>query len=523
MSKSGGKAGVRNDEFKAVKENGGRPRIMTDESGGVLDANDKFLLTSGFTLEELKSMQFSDLISPDDHPKLREHYQCLRGEGKSSVSVRFVTRGRFVVHALLLSDVVAPGKYRTILSDQVGEDRRERELQYRNRCMLALYEIGKQMTSSLDVDKVLKLIVKNIAWLLECHFVGIALLDAENKDISYREAIGNKSDIIFSQKFDVGQGIPGRVIATNKPFVLNNFPADPVVNPDEFPVVVAENLKSVLGVPLTNKGRQFGAIVLGYRRYHAFTEEEVQLVVNLANQAALALENVRLYQESVVYARSMAALTSRLTVIQEEERRRITRDLHDGVGQALTGLRLHIDILTRQAHLTDSSALDRVAVMKQIIDETLNTISQIAFDLRPPILDDFGLVSALRVYVDRFAERARIDVGLNAPENLKRFDPKAEATLYRVIQESLTNIAKHSHATKAQIDIERTGDILLLTISDNGKGFDNNRSSNPSLWNGGLGVVNMKERIDGLRGSFTLTTERGKGTNIRIEIPLNER
>lgn len=523
MSKSSGKAGIRNDEFRAVKENGGRPRIMTDENGKVLDANDKFLLMSGFTLEELKSMHFSDLISPDDRSKLREHYQCLRSEGKSSVSVKFVTKGHFAVHAQLSSDLVAPGKYRTILNDQVGEDRRERELQYRNRYTLALYEIGRQMTSSFDVDEVLKLIVKNSAWLLECHFVGVALLDAESKCVSYRDAIGSKSGIISSRRFDDVQGVPGRVIATNKPFVLNNFPTVPVVNPDEFPVVVAEHLKSVLGVPLTNKGKQLGALVLGYRRYHAFTEEELQLGINLANQAALALENARLYQESVEYSRSMAALTSRLTVIQEEERRRITRELHDSVGQALMGLRLNIDLLTRQARLTDSTALDRAAMMKLVIDETLDTIRQMAFDLRPPILDDFGLVSALRVHVDRFAERTRIDVSLNAPENLKRFDPKAEATLYRVIQEALANVAKHSHATKAQIEIERTGDMLLLTISDNGIGFDNNRTSNNSLWNGGLGIVNMKERIDGLGGSFILTTDRGNGTNIRIEIPLQER
>lgn len=285
----------------------------------------------------------------------------------------------------------------------------------------------------------------------------------------------------------------------------------------------AENLVSAFGVPVTNKGRWFGAVVVGYRRYHDITEEEVQLTMNLANQTALALENAMLYQESVKYSKTMATLTSRLTMIQEEERRRITRDLHDGIGQALTGLRFNLDLLVRQAAITDGEAIERVGVMRQVIDETLNTIRQIAFDLRPPILDDLGLVSALRIYADRFQERTKILLALSCPDDIKRFDPKAESTVYRVIQEALTNIAKHSGAKNARIEIEKPEGALFLTISDDGKGFNNAQGGEPGLWSSGLGIVNMRDRIEALHGQFRLTSEKGKGTSIHIELPLNGR
>jgi len=464
-----------------------------------------------------------NVIHVEDREKFEEHWRELAEKGKSVVTARLQTKGEFTVHARFKSECVEPGKFHTVMLGTAGERLPEIELRYRNRYTLALYEIGRQMTSSFDVDEVLKLVVKNIAWLLESHFVAVATLDVKSSFVSYREMVGNKSEFFTADMTENNQGIPGRVIASQQAFIIDNFPDKPLVDPREFPVMEAENLVSAFGVPITNKERRFGALVVGYRRYHEITEEEIQLTTNLANQTALALENAILYQESVKYSKTMATLTSRLTVIQEEERRRITRDLHDGIGQALTGLRLNLDLLVRQASITDHDAVERVTLMKQVIDETLNTIRQIAFDLRPAILDDLGLASALRIYADRFQERTKIFLVLSCPEDLKRFDPKVEATVYRVIQEALTNIAKHSEAKNARVEIEKSGGRLLLAISDNGKGFDNNSARDPGLWTSGLGLVNMRDRIEGLEGKFTLTSETGKGTSINIEIPLNGR
>ena len=514
---------IRTSEFNVMKQDQGHPQVITDAGQKVLSANDRFLLMSGFTLKELDAVCLQDLLHPEDRERFAEHLRVLAEHGTSTVTARLQTKGEFTVHARFQSELVGPGEFRTIMLGTAGERFPEVELRYRNRYTLALYEIGRQMTSSFDVEEVLKLVVKNIAWLLECHFVAVATLDAKTSSVTYRETVGNKSEFFTSGKNEKNRGIPGRVIASQQPFIISNFPNKPPVDPLEFPVIDAENLVSAFGVPVTNKGRWFGALVVGYRRYHEITEEEVQLTTNLANQTALALENAMLYQESVKYSKTMATLTSRLTLIQEEERRRITRDLHDGIGQALTGLRFNLDLLVRQASITDHEAVERVTVMKQVIDETLNTIRQIAFDLRPPILDDLGLVSALRIYVDRFQERTKILLALSCPEELKRFDPKAEATVYRVIQEALTNIAKHSGAKSARIEIEKPNDTLILTIIDDGQGFDSNHGGDSGLWTSGLGIVNMKDRIEGLQGEFTLTSEKGKGTSIHIEIPLNGR
>ena len=514
---------IHKTELEVMADAGGHPQLITDVGQKVLDANDRFLLISGFSLHELDAVRLEDLLQQEDRERFAEHWKVLTESGKSIVTARLRTKGEFTVQARFQSELADRGEIRTVMLGMGGEHFPGIELKYRNRYTLALYEIGRQMTSSFDVDEVLRLVVKNIAWLLESHFVAVATLDAKTSLVTYREIVGNKSDYFASDQNENSRGIPGRVIASQQPFIIDKFPDKPPVDPTEFKVMVAENLVSAFGVPITNKGRWFGAIVVGYRRYHEITEEEIQLAANLANQTALALENAMLYQESVKYSKTMATLTSRLALIQEEERRRITRDLHDGIGQALIGLRFNLDLLVRQASITGTEAIERVLMMKQVIDETLITIRQIAFDLRPPILDDLGIVSALRIYVDRFQERTKILLVLSCPDDLKRFDPKAESTVYRVIQEALTNIAKHSGAKNARIVIEKPDGALFLTISDDGRGFDNSRDIDRGLWAGGLGIDNMKHRIEALNGRFKLTSEKGKGTSINIEIPLNGR
>jgi signal transduction histidine kinase len=142
-----------------------------------------------------------------------------------------------------------------------------------------------------------------------------------------------------------------------------------------------------------------------------------------------------------------------------------------------------------------------------------------AFELRPSVLDDFGLVSALRLYVDRFKARTNIDVQLDLSEPLKRSDPHVEATLYRIIQEALTNVARHSHATVAQIDLHPLPTGISLDIADNGCGFAPEGAGQTRKVLQGLGVINMKERIGGLNGKFELQSAEGRGTRIHIEIP----
>jgi signal transduction histidine kinase len=226
-----------------------------------------------------------------------------------------------------------------------------------------------------------------------------------------------------------------------------------------------------------------------------------------------------LYRATVENARELKALSSRLTVVQEQERSRIARELHDGIGQVLTAIRFNLDVLVREATIENGQALERVRSMQTIIDETLLEIRRMAFELRPAVLDDFGLAAALRLYVDRFSKQTGIAVSLSCPDNVGRWQQQIEATVFRVMQEALTNVVKHSGASTVQLRLHKAAESLELMIEDDGRGLGTG-SRGFSRGAEGLGFVNMRERVAELHGTFNVESPNGSGTRIAVTIPV---
>jgi len=414
------------------------------------------------------------------------------------------------------------GQFLLLMRDEPEEGRRERELQRRNREAVALYEIGRQISSSFDVDQVLSLIVKNMVWLLECHFAGVALPDHSDGSLAWRAAAGGKGLSQEGSLLPGKKGVVTKVMENLTPVFVGLGPDELVDDGGELQGLAAEGLRSILVLPLAHKGEPLGVLVGGYREAREVTEEDMRFFSNLADHAALALENAGLYQATVDDAKKLKALSSRLTLIQEQERGKISRELHDGIGQALTGIRFNLDLLCRETPITGGKAMERVGALKEIIDETLKDIRQMAFELRPAVLDDFGLAAALRQYVDRFEGQTGIATKLVSPEEVRRCGTIIEAAMYRVIQESLTNVAKHSHATEAQVELTAIDGLLVVDVRDNGAGFDYARWNVSPLPRGGFGLLNMKERITELDGVFRCLSVPGDGTHIHVEIPVSE-
>ena len=161
---------------------------------------------------------------------------------------------------------------------------------------------------------------------------------------------------------------------------------------------------------------------------------------------------------------------------------------------------------------------NKIEETKDILDETDNRVKQLALDLRPKMLDELGLVPALRAFIDRYNERHEVDVELNATEFSPRLDKEIETVIYRVSQEALTNIAKHAKADSARVTIKKSKEAIFLSIEDDGQGFDPEEKG--ELNNGHLGLISMKERLDSLGGNFDIDSTKGEGVSIESRIPL---
>ena len=238
--------------------------------------------------------------------------------------------------------------------------------------------------------------------------------------------------------------------------------------------------------------------------------------------AKLVQANERLRSEMRERERAEAAreaLRGELLNAQEEERRRIARELHDQMGQNLTALNLGLKSL----HDSDPSAtnLSLVRPLQELAAQTARDLHRVALELRPAALDDLGLVKAVRTLVEAWADRCRIEADLAT----EAYDPagvssEIETTLYRIIQEALNNVAKHSGASRISLVLRRTADQAQAIIEDNGRGFETTRALERPDGHGRLGLVGIQERLAGMNGSLHLESAPGQGATLIVRVPI---
>ena len=217
--------------------------------------------------------------------------------------------------------------------------------------------------------------------------------------------------------------------------------------------------------------------------------------------------------------RDLQRLSAKLITAQEEERRTIARELHDEVGQVLTAINVELSVAKRalDGYGAPTTSLDTA---QAITNGALHTVRDLSRLLHPSMLDDLGLPAALAAYIQGFKSRHGLDVSLHMEGMEERLAPEVEATIYRIVQEALTNVVRHAQASACRVSLQRQADTLLLTIEDDGRGFDDehDRRKEPR----GLGLIGIRERVAHLRGSVTLSRSPEGGVRMSVDLPVSD-
>jgi len=214
--------------------------------------------------------------------------------------------------------------------------------------------------------------------------------------------------------------------------------------------------------------------------------------------------------------KELRRLSQQLVQAQEEERKSISRELHDEIGQMLTGLKMELANLEEFRNLPGDEFEKHLSETRALTEQTMRSVRDLAMGLRPSMLDDLGLEPALRWQCREFSRRSGVPVSIEAEGNLEHLSEALRTCVYRVVQESLTNCARHAQAKHVQIAVSGNGDRINLTVEDDGKGFDLNKVSN------GLGLIGMKERIKRLGGKLEISSQSREGQNgtiLKVELP----
>ncbi|HEX6387098.1 MAG TPA: GAF domain-containing sensor histidine kinase, partial [Anaerolineae bacterium] len=273
--------------------------------------------------------------------------------------------------------------------------------------------------------------------------------------------------------------------------------------------------QSHMCVPLLAKGQIQGVLDLFSRAPAVFTRDQAVLFLTLGRQVGVAIQNARLFDEVVTKRERLRHLTQQVVKAQEEERQRVSRELHDEAGQALTALKISLDMTQATLPPRLTTARQSIAEAVALTDETMERIRLLAQDLRPPSLDHIGLNSTLEGLCHEFANRAHLSIEYEGAP-LPPLPGSRAIALYRVAQEALTNVARHADASEVQVAVDYDAGSIALAVKDNGRGFNLRASKN------GIGLSGMRERMELFGGRLEVNTAPGQGTEIVATLPWPE-
>jgi PAS domain S-box-containing protein len=398
----------------------------------------------------------------------------------------------------------------------ITDRRRAEEAEHRARRVTELLRAANiALTASLDLDAVLDTLLDNLAALVPYDSACVILLQDDNTmAICAQRGYEHYTDpdILAHTVFS-----PDATPTINQ---LMQMRASLLIDDTQsYPgwrsTPGSEHIRNWLGVPLLAGGKLIGICSVDKVTPGNFHADDVRLVEALAAQAATAIQNAQLFKEVEEGRAQMQHLSRRLVEVQENERRRIARELHDDAGQALASLKVGLRLLERDVERPEA-VLARVDDLRMVADGVLENLHRLAMDLRPASLDHVGLVSALRQYVEAFGRQNGLDVQFDALGlDTGRMAPAVETSIYRIVQEALTNVVRHAQATRVSVLLERRGDRVLAIVEDNGVGFDVEEAAA----RGRMGLFGMRERAEMVGGTFAAESSPGAGTTIFVEAP----
>jgi signal transduction histidine kinase len=386
----------------------------------------------------------------------------------------------------------------------------------------ALMALAEKLASS--PDDVLQKLAETALALCHAQTAGVSLLQSDGERFYWPALAG-----VWASH--VGGGMPRAFSPCGT--VLDRNAAQLMSHPERhflYFAAVTPWIEEVLLIPFYVSGKAVGTLwVIVHDHSRRFDTEDLRLMTNLGTFASAAyqtlqsinstkLANEQLESEVERRTSSLRHLSAQLMRLQDEEHRRIARNLHDSLGQYLASVKMNLDLLGR------SDTADKTRILSeavQSVDQSIAETRTLSFLLHPPLLDEAGFMSAARLYIEEFAKRSGIKVKLNFPDGADRLPELAEIALFRILQESLTNVHRHSGSSTVEVHLRVLEGQAVFTIRDFGRGMPAELIQNAQT-NGncvGVGLSGMRERVNDLRGMFEIESSRD-GTAITVSIPL---
>jgi PAS domain S-box-containing protein len=459
---------------------------------------------------------FLSRVHPDDRTRVLQMNTEARSSGEPfEVEYRITTRSGQLKH------IREVGYARKDSADAVlglfGTAQDITERKQAEAAIRSLLQISEKLHATLDIDALLGSLVIEAMKLIDAE-IGWSGLRTEQGMVCHTHITRGLQVVPFKYLWPPGVGLPGWVLVHKVPYMMNDAQSDKLIIPE---IRERFGVNAAIDTPiLDSQGEVIGFFEINNKKNGAkFSESDVEMLVAVSRIASIALQNAMSYgnleraekalRESQL---QLQALSRRLLEVQEAERRKIARELHDEIGQALTGIKLILEKTIREPNVAPALEL-----ALGVSNELIGRVRDLSLELRPAMLDDLGLLPALKWHVERYTNQVDIKVDFkHAALEGRRFPPEIETAAYRIVQEALTNIARHAMVKRVEVNIRADDNMLRIEVRDAGIGF---HSGSVTASNTG-GLSGMRERATMLGGQVKVDSAPGAGTLLTAELPL---
>jgi signal transduction histidine kinase len=389
--------------------------------------------------------------------------------------------------------------------------------------LVALSRVSAAISGLQDLDSILRIGLDNVLNIMNGTVGGIMLLDEPSQTLSYRVYYGLSDKYAEEMRLKLGEGIAGKVAQSGRSVLLEDISSEPDAARSD--LISSEGLRAFLSVPLRAKDNVLGVMNVASHVPHRFTKEDVHLLHSIGDQLGIAIEQAILNERLRKARERLRKLARQNLVAEEEERRRIARELHDETSQALSGIALQLEALIEMSAKSGNQDAQFIAGLKKVQSLTVGVhkeVSRVISNLHPTVLDTLGLVAAVRQHVKNSLQPLNINATVEVKGTEMRFPPDVETALFRVIQGCIGNIIKHSKAKNASIVLVYQPHEFSLSIRDDGQGFDVSKLTDVEESGRGRGLFSMRERIGFLGGTSGVESKIGGGTTAWAKVPMGQ-
>ena len=407
--------------------------------------------------------------------------------------------------------------------DVTAERELENQILKRHHHLHALNRISSATSGLWDLDAILNMALDTVLEIINATTGGILLFHEQTQMLSYRVYRGLSAKYVEQMQMGLGEGVAGRVAQTGESIVLEDISRDPLAaRPD---LVGTEGLRGFVSVPLKSKDKVMGVMNIASHMPGQFSAEDMYLLNSIGYELGTAIEQARLYQRLELGRERYQTLLQHALTAQEEERKRIARELHDETSQALTSLTLNLQAAITKAEIdgiVEADFIDKLKKIQSLAVHTQNEISKLMKELRPTLLDELGLPAAISRYAKDSLESLGTKVFTEFEGLEERLPTEVEVTLFRIAQGTIGNILEHAKAKNVSIRLECNASECILDVEDDGKGFDVTKITGVDKGGRGAGLFTMKERARLVGGRCRVKSQPEKGTRVVVKVPLKE-